>query len=88
MLKQLILSVSTFPVPSVQQNSTFLSHLMHQNTLSPSLNCFNIIHRFDKFVLHIFPCTFDSVHKECFEHRKQWGVGWEYFDKPSLRLSK
>lgn len=88
MLKQLILSVSAFPAPSVQQNSTFLSHLLHQETLSHTLNCFIIIHRFDKFVLRTFSCTFDSVHKRRFEQRKQFGVGWEYFDNSYLRLSK
>jgi len=88
MLKQLILSVSTFPAPSAQQESTFLGHLLHQETLSHSLNCFNIIHHFDKFVLHISPRTFDSVHKRRLEQRKWFGVGWEYFDKSSLRLSK
>lgn len=88
MLKQLIQSVSTFPAPSVQPDSTFLGHLLHQETLSHSLNCFNIIHHFDKFVLRILLCKFDSVRKRRLEQRKQFGVGWEYFDKSSLRPSK
>jgi len=69
MLKLLILSVNTFPAPSAQQDSTFLGHLLHQETLSHFLNCFNIIHHFDKFVLPILPCTFDSVRK------RHWNKG-------------